>query len=37
MVYAKPRIVPGKWDAQNCLGFRDTNRSHNLGQMKKKT
>ena len=32
MVYAQPSICPGKWDAQTPLGFRDTNRSSNLGQ-----
>ena len=26
------RIRPEKWDAQNSLGFRDTNRSPNLSQ-----
>ena len=29
MVYAQPRIHPGKWDAQISLGFWDTNRTPN--------
>ena len=33
MLYAQPRICPGKWDAQTPLGFWDTNGSPNLGQM----
>ena len=32
MVYAKPRIRPGKWDAQTSVGFWNTNVSPNLGQ-----
>ena len=32
MIYAQPRIRPGKWDAQNSLGFWDTNGSPILGQ-----
>ena len=32
MVYVQPSIYPGKWDAQNSLGFWDTNGSPNLGQ-----
>ena len=31
MVYAKPNIYPGEWDAQTPLGFWDTNGSPNLG------
>ena len=31
MVYAKTRICPIKWDAQNSLGFWKTNRTFNLG------
>ena len=33
MVYTQPRIRPVKWDAQNSLGFWDTNGSPNLGQI----
>ena len=33
MVYAQPRICPGKWGTQNSMGFWDTNRSPNLSQM----
>ena len=33
MVYAQTRICPGEWDTQNSLGFSDTNRSLDLGQM----
>ena len=32
VVYAQPRIRPGKRDAQSSLGFWDTNESPNLGQ-----
>ena len=32
MVFAQPIICPGEWDAQNPLGFWDTNGSPNLGQ-----
>ena len=32
MLSAQPRIHPGKWDAQNSLGFCDTHGSTNLGQ-----
>ena len=32
MVYAQPRICPGKWDIQTPLGFWGTNGSPNLGQ-----
>ena len=32
MVYAQPRIRPWKWDAQNSLGFWETNGSSNLSQ-----
>ena len=32
MVCVQSRIHPGKWDAQNSLGFWDTNGSFNLGQ-----
>ena len=32
MIYAQPGIRSGKWDAQNFLGFWDTNGSSNLGQ-----
>ena len=32
MVYAQPRILPGKWGAQNSLGFWDTNGLINLSQ-----
>ena len=32
MVYAQPRTLPGKRDAQTSLGFWDTNGSPNLGQ-----
>ena len=32
MVYTQARIRPGEWDAQNSLGFWDTNESPNLGQ-----
>ena len=32
MVYAQLKIRPRKWDAQNPLGFWDTNGSSNLGQ-----
>ena len=32
MVYARPRICPGEWDAQTPLRFWDTNGSSNLGQ-----
>ena len=35
MVSAPPSICPGEWDAQNPLGFWDTNGSANLGQMAK--
>ena len=31
LVYAQPRIHPRKWDAQNSLGFANTNGSSNLG------
>ena len=31
-VYAQPRIRPGEWDAQNSLGFWDTNGSPNTDQ-----
>ena len=30
MVYTQPRIYPGEWDAQNSLGFWDTNKLPNL-------
>ena len=33
MVYAQPSVHPGKWDSQTSLGFWNTNRSPNLGQM----
>ena len=33
MIYAQPRICPGKWDAQTPLRFWDTNGSRNLGKM----
>ena len=33
MVYAQPSIHPGKWNAQTSLGFWDTNRSPDLGQI----
>ena len=32
VVYAQPRICPRKWNAQNSLGFWDTNGSPNLAQ-----
>ena len=32
MVYAQPKIDTKKWDAQNSLGFRNTNWPYNLGQ-----
>ena len=32
IVYAQPKICPGEWDAQNSLGFRDTNGWPNLSQ-----
>ena len=32
MVYSLPRIRPRKWDAENSVGFWDTNGSSNLGQ-----
>ena len=32
MIYAQPRIRPGKWDAQTNLGFWNTNGSPNLEQ-----
>ena len=32
IVFAQPWIHPGKWDAQNSLGFSDTNGSSSLGQ-----
>ena len=32
MVYAQIRISPRKWDAQNSLGFWDTNGLSNLSQ-----
>ena len=32
MVYAQPRICPGKWDALTPQGFWDTNGSPNLRQ-----
>ena len=32
MVYAQPRNCPRKWDAQNSMGFWDTNGLSNLGQ-----
>ena len=35
MVYAQPGICLRKWDAQNSLGFWDTNRLSNLGQTTK--
>ena len=33
MVYTQPRTCPGEWEAQTLLGFWDTNRSPNLGQI----
>ena len=35
MVYPQTRICPGKWDAQNSLGFWDPNRSPNPDQKTK--
>ena len=32
MVCTQPRIRPEKWDAQNSLGWGNTNGSSNLGQ-----
>ena len=32
MIYAQPRINPGKWDTQTCTGFSGTNGSLNLDQ-----
>ena len=32
MVYAQPKIPPGKWDPHNSLGFSNTNESSNLSQ-----
>ena len=32
MVYAQPRILPGKWNAQTSLGFWDNNGLLNHGQ-----
>ena len=32
MAYAQSRTFPRKWDAQNSLGFWDTNGSPNLSQ-----
>ena len=32
MLYAKPRICPVNWGAQNTLGFWDANKSPNSGQ-----
>ena len=33
IVYAQSSICPGKWDAQDSLGFWDTNGSPNPGQI----
>ena len=33
MIYAQPRICPGKWDAQTSLGFWNTNGSPNFCQI----
>ena len=33
VVYARPRIRLGEWDAENPLGFWDTSRSPDLSQM----
>ena len=33
MEYAQTRIHPGEWDAQNSLGFWDTNKSPNPDQV----
>ena len=32
MAYAQPRFPPGKWDAQNYLGFWDRKDSPNHDQ-----
>ena len=32
MIYAQPKIYPGKWNTQNSLRIWDTNRSLNLRQ-----
>ena len=32
MVFAQTRVSPWEWDAQNSLGFKETNNSLNLGQ-----
>ena len=32
MVHTQTRICPGEWDAQNSLGFWDTNRSSDPSQ-----
>ena len=33
MVYVQPRIRPGERDAENSLGFSNTNGSPNIDQM----
>ena len=34
MLYEQTGMCPEKWDAHTVQGFWDTNRSHNLGQIR---